>query len=97
MAEEFNPTRREVIRKALVAIGATTVIGGQTLVNTACAMREPRQNIAIQGGQLTDEKIRWLDEVAETILPETQTPGAKAAEVGAFMAVMVTDCYLPQE
>ena len=97
MAEEFNTTRREVIRKALVAMGATTVIGGQTLINTACAMREPRQEMALQGGEFTEEKIRWLDEVAETILPETQTPGAKAAEVGAFMAVMVTDCYSPQE
>ena len=34
-----------------------------------------------------------LDEVAETILPETKTPGAKAAQVGPFMALMVTDTY----
>jgi hypothetical protein len=35
----------------------------------------------------------FLDEITETILPETKTPGAKAAQVGQFMAVMVTDCY----
>jgi len=34
-----------------------------------------------------------LDEIAETILPETATPGAKAAKTGAFMALMVTDAY----
>ena len=38
-----------------------------------------------------------LDEVAETILPETKTPGAKAAHVGAFMALMVTDSYEDRE
>ena len=38
-------------------------------------------------------RIALLDEVAETILPETKTPGAKAAHVGAFMALMVTDTY----
>jgi len=38
-----------------------------------------------------------LDEVAETILPETKTPGAKAAHVGAFMALMVTDTYEDRE
>src|SRR2546430_15732617 len=41
--------------------------------------------------------FRSLDEVAETILPETKTPGAKAAHVGAFMALMVTDTYEDRE
>ena len=31
--------------------------------------------------------------MADTILPATKTPGAKAAKVGAFMALMVTDSY----
>ena len=39
--------------------------------------------------------MTFLDEVAETILPETNTPGAKAAQVGAFIALMVTDTYEP--
>ena len=34
-----------------------------------------------------------LDEIAETILPRTSTPGAKDAQVGQFMTVMVNDCY----
>jgi len=36
-----------------------------------------------------------LDEVAETILPKTKTPGAKDAAVGQFMTVIVNDCYEP--
>ena len=40
---------------------------------------------------------RFLDEIADTILPTTKTPGAKAAKTGAFMALMVTDTYSPAD
>ena len=41
------------------------------------------------------DNVDFLNEVAETILPATSSPGAKAANVGQFMAVMVRDCYTP--
>ena len=41
--------------------------------------------------------IALLDEVAETILPATSTPGAKDAGVGPFIAMMVTDVYAPDQ
>ena len=37
--------------------------------------------------------VALLDEVGETIIPATKTPGAKAAQVGEFMKTFVTDCY----
>lgn len=45
----------------------------------------------------TAADIAWLEEVADTLLPETDTPGAKAAATGAFIALMVTDTYTPAE
>src|ERR1700733_346738 len=40
------------------------------------------------------ETVACLDEVADTILPDTKaSPGAKAAKVGQFIAVMIRDCY----
>ncbi|MDQ2077061.1 gluconate 2-dehydrogenase subunit 3 family protein [Marinimicrobium sp. ABcell2] len=43
---------------------------------------------------LTDSEVKLLDEVAETILPETpDSPGAKAAKVGEFMQEMVSAYY----
>ena len=46
----------------------------------------------------TDENIKLLDEIGETIIPATSTsPGAKAARIGEFMKVYVTDCYTPVE
>jgi hypothetical protein len=36
---------------------------------------------------------KMLAELADTIIPDTKTPGAKAAGVGPFIAMMVRDCY----
>ncbi len=43
------------------------------------------------------EQLSFLNEVADTILPTTSSPGAKAANVGEFIAVMVRDCYTPED
>lgn len=44
-------------------------------------------------GLFTKTDIIFLDEIAETIIPRTNTPGAKDAQVGSFMATFVSDCY----
>ncbi|MFN2399478.1 MAG: gluconate 2-dehydrogenase subunit 3 family protein [Gemmatimonadaceae bacterium] len=83
-------SRREAVRRVSALLGGVAFVGGSTLI-TAC--ERERTPAAVRIGQFTPEDIAFLDEVAETILPETKTPGAKAAKVGAFMALMVTDTY----
>lgn len=90
-----NLSRREVISRALTATGFATVAGSGTLL-AGCATTLNR-NQAVTSTTFSDTEIQWLDEVAETILPETDTPGAKAAQVGAFIAIMVNDTYSPAE
>jgi glucoside 3-dehydrogenase (cytochrome c) hitch-hiker subunit len=43
----------------------------------------------------SDADLRFFDEVAETILPRTDTPGAKDAEVGSFIARYSAGRYEP--
>ena len=82
--------RREAIRRVTFVLGGVALVGGDALL-TACA-RERTDEVPSDLLFSADE-IAFLDEVAETILPETSTPGAKAAGTGAFMALMVTDSY----
>jgi hypothetical protein len=81
--------RREAIRRVSVLLGGATLVGGDALL-AGCGRERP---VAVPYGSFSVEDIEFLDEVAETILPETSTPGAKAALTGAFMALMVTDSY----
>lgn len=81
--------RREAVTGLAVIIGGSMV--GSSLFLTSCKNEEKKQEGAPLA--LTADDVALLDEVAETIIPTTDTPGAKAAGVGAFMKVMVTDCY----
>ena len=93
--------RREAIRRASALLGGIAFIGSRPLayleehdVHARAALVEE----AAQGvGPFTAADIAFLNEVAETILPATSTPGAKAARVGPFMALMVNDTYEPRE
>ncbi len=83
-------SRREAIRRVSAVLGGVAFVGGSGLL-TACE----RARVPVEGnpGVFSPADIAFLDEIAETILPETKTPGAKAARTGAFMALMVTDGY----
>src|SRR6266566_4980266 len=84
--------RREAIRRVTAMLGGVALTGGGTLL-TAVERAHARARAVRQVGTFTAQDIALLDEVADTILPETKTPGAKAAHTGAFMALMVTDTY----
>lgn len=93
--EQHLIDRREAIRRVSALLGGVAFVGGGALL-TACERRQPGAS-GTAAGTFTTQDIGFLDEVAETILPETKTPGAKAAQVGAFMALMVTDTYEPSD
>src|SRR5258708_24413622 len=43
----------------------------------------------------SDSDVDFLDDVADTILPTTDTPGARDAAVGPFIARYSAACYPP--
>ena len=89
-------TRRDVIARVSAMLGGATLVG-QAAMLAACSDEEPAAPAGPTTGLFTAEDIELLDDIAETILPETETPGARAAGVGAFIAVMVNDAYSPDE
>lgn len=62
-------------------IGATAIMTGCTPENQ------------IEGLDFDPDDIAFLDELGDTIIPETDTPGAKAVGIGSFMVMMVKDTY----
>ncbi len=76
--------RREALSRVAIIMGGT-VLGAEAFL-TGCKTNT-------KGVKFSQEDIDFLNEVGETILPATNTPGAKAANVGAFMQTMVSDCY----
>lgn len=78
--------RRELLKMIALATGGA-LIGGELFLS-GC-----KNAPAIGGTTFSEEDITFLDEVGETIIPKTTTPGAKDAAIGSFMTVMVNDCY----
>lgn len=85
-------TRREAIQRVTVMLGGITLVGGSGLIS-ACGDRPAAREYTAVGSLFSAEDVAFLDEIADTILPETDTPGAKAAAVGPFMAMMVHEVY----
>jgi hypothetical protein len=83
-------SRREAIRRVTALLGGVALVGGSALL-TGC---KDRSSALGRDAAFTPEDVAFLDEVSDTILPDTaKSPGAKAAKTGAFMALMVTDTY----
>ena len=74
-------------------LGGAALAGGDRLLAFTFDDAALSRTMAQGAGAFTAADVALLDEIAETILPETSTPGAKAAKTGAFMALMVTDVY----
>jgi len=78
--------RREAVQYIALLLGGT-LVGANSFI-TGCKTADKKDNTTF-----SQEDVAYLNEVADTILPTTATPGAKAANVGQFMTVMVNDCY----
>lgn len=83
--------RREALQRVAILMGGTII--GASLFLEGCE-RPASKDI----GKLFERKsIDFFGDLAETILPRTNTPGAKEAGVGSVIPVLVRDCYTPEE
>ncbi|MGE6332457.1 gluconate 2-dehydrogenase subunit 3 family protein [Stenotrophomonas sp. NPDC077659] len=81
--------RRELLKMIVAATGAA-MVGLPALASAKLPAATPSAGFS-------EAEVATLDEIAETILPRTRTPGAKDAATGAFMARFVSDCYTAQQ
>ena len=83
--------RREALTRVAWIMGGTII--GANLFLEGCTRKTTPQVASLFEADTVD----LLGNIAETILPPTDTPGAKEAGVGAFIPVMVRDCYTPED
>ncbi|MBW3629655.1 MAG: gluconate 2-dehydrogenase subunit 3 family protein [Gemmatimonadetes bacterium] len=88
-------TRREAIARVAYLLGgalsATTVAG----VLAGCDRRAPEA--AAKASALTADQKEMVAVLADHILPETDTPGARTAGVPDFIDLMMAEYYPPEE
>src|SRR5690606_8155329 len=82
--------RREALKSMVLMMGGAIV--GSSAILTGCAPED-----RIEGLEFSERDIAFLDEIGETLIPATDTPGAKAVGIGAFMVMMVKDTYYKAE
>lgn len=86
--------RREALSSVALLLGGT-IIGAEMFLS-GCTNAE--KNIGSAGLNFSADDISFLDEVGDTIIPATDTPGAKDVKIGEFMHTIVRDCYTePQQ
>jgi hypothetical protein len=86
--------RRDALTRVGLLLGGT-VVGAELFLSGCKNTSTP--NLGAGGTNFSNDDIAYFDEIAETILPATDTPGAKDAKVGAFWATIVKDCYTENE
>ena len=79
--------RREAIRRAAI------IVGGSILMPDILKAWNAPTVIENPFFKITAAQEALIAEIAETIIPTTTTPGAKAAGVPAFIIKMLADCY----
>jgi hypothetical protein len=80
--------RRELLKMIAAATGSAFV-SANAMAYVALPMKSIKQTA------FTKDDVAFFNEVGEVIIPRTDTPGAKDANVGLMMAVIATDCYNP--
>ena len=78
--------RRSIVKNIALTIGASVVLPSWANAwNRDSFQRNVFKNVYLQEN--------FLAEIVDTIIPKTNTPGAKELNVQLFVPKMVTDCY----
>lgn len=81
--------RREALKTSAILLGGT--LSSFTLGALLNGCSQPKSGSLKT--PFSEKQIAILAEMAEIIIPTTDIPGAKAAGVGPFIAMMVHECY----
>ena len=79
------------------AIRTLLYIAGGTLVLPACFRESGKASIDVTNLSISEADEQLLEELTETLIPATDTPGGKELLLHLFVLKMVDDCHSPEE
>lgn len=82
--------RRNLLKMIMAATGVV-MVGGNAFGY------ELKSQVPLSDTLFNKDDVMLFNEIAEVILPRTDTPGAKDVNVGLMALVLVNDCYTSQE
>lgn len=82
--------RRTAIRNLLI-------IAAGAMILPACYNKSGKPTIQLNNLSLTEEDELFLEILCETLVPETDSPGAKSLKLHLFVMKMVDDCYKTED
>jgi hypothetical protein len=83
--------RRDAVKSVAFLIG-----GALSATTIGVFLEGCHSNTTSDANLFSADQEKMLPELADIIIPNTKTPGAKAAGVGPFISMMIKDCY-PKE
>lgn len=81
--------RRDLIKNIVIISGGLFI--GSNYLLTSCKRDDAGSLV------LSEDLQKLLAEISETIIPETDTVGAKSTEVSKFIAIVFQDIYTEEE
>jgi gluconate 2-dehydrogenase gamma chain len=87
-------TRREALKRAAWILGGT--VSAPTILGVLAGC-QAEQKTVFTPRTLTPDQRGTVEAIADIIIPETETPGARAAGVDQFVDRMLTDYYPAKE
>lgn len=78
--------RREALRDLVMIAGGITFL-------PSCLHNKEKASIALKNLDISADHERLLAEIASTIIPKTDTPGAREMGSHLFVLKMLDDCY----
>ncbi|MEQ1797537.1 MAG: gluconate 2-dehydrogenase subunit 3 family protein [Lacibacter sp.] len=82
--------RRTIIKQLAFASGALLLI-------PSCMEDKSKASILLNKIRIDGDQEKLLAELAETIIPKTDNPGAKDVSAHLFVLMMVDDCYKQED
>ena len=68
------------------------LVAGGTMLLPSCVHNDKKVSVPLDNLKISADEEELLAQICETIIPATDTPGAKASGVHQFVLTMVDDC-----